>query len=60
VIFFFVFIYIVDYVNGLTYIGLTLHPLNVTYLIMLNDSLYAFLDSVCKNFIEYFWNNIHK
>jgi hypothetical protein len=30
------------------------HPWNEAYLIMMNDCFDVFLDSVCKNFIEYF------
>jgi hypothetical protein len=59
-IFFSVFIYIVDYVNGSSYIKPTLHPWDEAYLIMVNDRFDVFLDSVCKNFIEYFCINIHK
>jgi hypothetical protein len=60
VIFFFEFVYIVDYVNGFSYIETTLHPCDEAYLIVVNDVFDVFLDSVCKNFIEYFCFNIHK
>jgi hypothetical protein len=51
VIFFFEFVYIVDYVNGFSYIKTNLHPWNEAYLIMSNDGFDVFLDLVCKNFI---------
>ena len=52
--FFFESVYIVDYVNGFYYIKPTLHPWDEAYLIIVNDGFDVFLDSVCKNFIEYF------
>jgi len=59
-IFFFEFIYMVDHVNGFSCIEPTLHPWDEAYLIMVNDGFDVFLDSVCKNFIEYFCTDIHK
>ena len=56
----FEFVYIVDYVNGFSYIKPTLHPWDETYLIVVNDGFDVFLDLVCKNFIEYFCINTHK
>ena len=47
-IFFFEFVYIVDYVNGFSYIEPTLHPWDEAYLIMLNDGFDMFLDSVAR------------
>jgi hypothetical protein len=49
----------VAYVNGFLYIEPTLHAQNEAYLIMVNDAFDVFLDSVWKNFIEYFCINIH-
>jgi hypothetical protein len=60
VIFFFGFVYIVDYVNRFSYIGPSLHPLDEAYLIIVNGIYDVFLDLVCTNFIEYFCINIHK
>jgi hypothetical protein len=54
VIFFFEFVYVVDYINGFSYIKPTLNPWDEAYLIMVNDGLNVFLDLVCINFIEYF------
>ena len=51
-LFLFEFVYIVDYVNGLFYTEQTLHPWNVAYLIMANDSIDVFLISICENFID--------
>ena len=58
--FFFEFVYIVDYVNGFSYIEPSLHPWDEANLIVANDGYDVFLDSVCKNFIEYFCIDIHK
>jgi hypothetical protein len=44
----------VDYVNGFSYIKPSLLPWDEAYLIGVNDNFDVFLDSVCKNFIEYF------
>jgi hypothetical protein len=60
VTFFFEFVYIVDYVNGFSYIKPTLHPWDEAFLFMVNDGFDVFLDSVCKIFIAYFGINIHK
>jgi hypothetical protein len=62
VIFFlkFQFVYIVDYINRFSYVEPTLYPWDEAYLIVVNDGFDVFLDSVCKNFIEYFYINIHK
>jgi hypothetical protein len=39
VVFVFEFVYIVDYVDGLLYIKLYLHPWNGDYLVMMDDLL---------------------
>ena len=59
-VFVFEFVYIVDYVDGFPYMKPSLHPLNEAYLVMMNDCVDVFLDSVSENFIEYFCINIHK
>jgi hypothetical protein len=56
VFFFFEFLYIVDYIDVFPYI----HPWDEAYLIMMADQFDVFLNSVCKNFIEYFYAYIHK
>jgi hypothetical protein len=60
VIFFLEFVYIVDYINEFSYIEPTLHPWDEEYLIVVNDGFDVHLDSACKNFTEYFCNDIHK
>jgi hypothetical protein len=52
--FFFQFIFIVDYFDELPYIEPSLHTWVETYLIMMDDCLDVFLDSVFENFIEHF------
>ena len=49
-----------DYVNGFSYIKPSLLPWDEAYLIGVNDNFDVFLDSVCKNFIEYFCIDIYK
>jgi hypothetical protein len=43
VFFFFEFVYVVDYINGL----LSLHPWVKAYLVVVNDLFDVFLDSIC-------------
>jgi hypothetical protein len=50
----------VDYIDRFLYGGPSLHPCDEAYLIMVNDHFDVFLDSVYKNFIEYFCIDIHK
>ena len=59
-IFFFEFVYIVDYVDGFPYIKPSLYPLDEANLLMMDDCFDVFLDMVCENFIEYFCIDIHK
>jgi hypothetical protein len=54
VIFFFEFVYIVDYIDGFSYIETTLHPWDEAYLIMLNDGFDMFLDSVARILLSIF------
>jgi hypothetical protein len=44
----------VDYIDGFPYIKPSLHPWDEAYLIMMDDCFGVFLDSVSKNFIEFF------
>jgi hypothetical protein len=60
VIFVFQFVYVVDYVDGLPYIKLSLHPWDEAYLVMTDDHSDVFLDSVCEDFIGYFCIDVHK
>ena len=50
-VFFFMFVYIVDCVDAFLYLEPSLHPWNEAYLIMMDDCFDVFLDSVFKNFI---------
>jgi hypothetical protein len=50
----------VDDTNGFLYIELSLHPWDVSYLIVVSDHFYVVLDLVCENFVEYFFIDIHK
>ena len=58
--FVFEFVYIMDYIDGFSYIKPSLHPWNKTYLVRMDDCFNVFLDSVSENFIEYFFIDIHK
>jgi hypothetical protein len=49
----FEFVCVVDSIDGFPYIEPSLPPWDEAYLIMVNDGFDVFLDSVCKNFIEY-------
>jgi hypothetical protein len=60
VIFVFEFVYIMDYVDGFMYVKSSLHPWHELYLVLMDDPFDVFLDSVCKDFIEYFCIDIHK
>ena len=57
---FFEFVYVLVYIDGLPYIETSLHPWDEAYLIIMDDHFDVFLDSVFKNFIEYFCINNHK
>jgi hypothetical protein len=58
VVFAFEFVYILDYIDGFPYIKPSLHSWEDAYLIMVDDCLDVILDSVCENFIEYFYIDI--
>ena len=49
-----------DYIDGFPHIEPFLHPWDEVYLTMVNDHFDVFLDSIGKNFIEYFCIDIHK
>jgi hypothetical protein len=50
----------VDYIDRFLCIGPSLHSLDESYLIMMDDLFDVFLDSVCEDFIEYFCIDILK
>jgi hypothetical protein len=54
VVFVFKLVYILDYVDGFPYIKPSLHTWDEAYLIMMDDRFDVFLDSLSKNFIDYF------
>jgi hypothetical protein len=58
--FVFEFVYIVDDLDGFPYIKPSLYLWDEVYVIMMDDCFDVFLDSVCKDFIEYFCIDIHK
>jgi hypothetical protein len=60
IIFFFEFVYVVDYVDGFPYIEPSLHPWDEAYLIVVFDRFDVFLDSFGKNFSFYFCISVHK
>jgi hypothetical protein len=60
VIFSFEFGYVVDYIDGFSYIKPSLHPWDEASLIMIDDRFDVLLVSVCENFIECFCIYIHK
>ena len=59
-VFFFKFVYVVDYIDRFPYIEPSLHSWDEAYLIMVDEHFDVFLALVGKNFIEYFCINIHK
>jgi len=60
VFFFFQFVYMVAFIDEFSYIEPFLHPGDEAYLIMVDDVFDVFLDSLCKNFIEFFCISVHK
>ena len=47
---FFRVVYMMNYIDGFSYLEPSLHPRNKTYLIVINYGFDMFLDSVCENF----------
>ncbi|ERE83492.1 hypothetical protein H671_2g6668 [Cricetulus griseus] len=47
------FVYMVDYIDGFSYVEPSLHPWDEAYLIMVDDFSDMFLDSIHQYFIEY-------
>jgi hypothetical protein len=60
VFFFSEFVCVVDHIDGFLYIEPYLHPWDEAYTITVNDCIDGFLDSICKNFIDYFCIDIHE
>ena len=59
-ILFFEFVYMVDSIDGFPYIKASLHPRDEASLVMVNDHFDVFLDSVYKDFVQYFCISVHK
>jgi hypothetical protein len=58
--FFFEIVYVLGYVDGFLNIEQSLRPWDETYLIVVNYYFDVSLESVCENFIEYFYIDIPK
>jgi hypothetical protein len=58
--FFFEFGYVVNYVDGFSYIEKSVHHSDEAYTILGNDHFDVFLYSVCEKIIEYLCINVHK
>ncbi|ERE79910.1 hypothetical protein H671_3g9247 [Cricetulus griseus] len=56
----FMFLYMVDYIDGFSYVEPFLHPWYEAYLITVYDFSDVFLDSIFQYFIEYFCISVHK
>ena len=54
------YFYVVDYIDGFPYVEPSLHPWDEAYMILVNYSFGAFLDSVGHNFVEYFCIDVHE
>ncbi|ERE86058.1 hypothetical protein H671_2g4766 [Cricetulus griseus] len=56
----FLSVYMVDYIDGFSYVEPSLHPWDEAYLIGMDDFSDVFLDSICQYFIENFCINDHE
>jgi hypothetical protein len=54
IMYFFEFVYIVDYVDEFRYVEPSLHPWDEAYLIMKDDNFDVFLDLVSRNLLSIF------
>ena len=59
-VFVFVSVYVVNYVDRLAYVEPALHPRDESYLIMVNKLFDVLLDLVCQYFIEDFCIEVHQ
>ena len=59
-VFFFQFVYVVDYIDRFPYVEPSLHLWYEAYLVMVDDFSDVLLDSVGQYFIEYFCINVYK
>ena len=58
--FFFEFVYVVDYIDGFSYTAPALHPWDETYLVMMDDVFDLLPDLVFEYFIEYFCIDVYR
>ncbi|ERE74004.1 hypothetical protein H671_5g13768, partial [Cricetulus griseus] len=56
----FLFVYMVYYIDGFSYVEPSLHPWDEAYLIVVDDFSDMVLDSICQYFIEYFIIYVHE
>ncbi|ERE83708.1 putative disks large-like protein [Cricetulus griseus] len=56
----YMFVYMVDYIDGFLYVELSLHSWDKANLIMVDDFFDVFLDSICQYFVEYFCIDVHE
>ncbi|ERE66220.1 hypothetical protein H671_8g19596 [Cricetulus griseus] len=56
----FLFVYIVYYIDGFSYVEPSLHPWDETYLIIVDDFSDVFLDLIRQYFVEYFCIDVHE
>ncbi|KAL6030336.1 hypothetical protein STEG23_019283, partial [Scotinomys teguina] len=54
------FIYMVYYIDRLSYVEPSLHLWDKAYLVMVDNVFDVFLESVCQYFIEYFCISVHE
>ncbi|ERE72640.1 hypothetical protein H671_5g14848 [Cricetulus griseus] len=54
------FDYMVDYIDGFSYVEPSLHPWDEAYLIIVHDFSDVFLDSIHEYFVEYFCIDVHE
>ncbi|ERE84392.1 hypothetical protein H671_2g6004 [Cricetulus griseus] len=54
------FVYMVDYIDGFSYVEPSLHPWDEVYLIIVDYFSDVFLDSIQQYFVEYFCIDVHE
>jgi hypothetical protein len=57
---FFQLVYVMVYIARFLILESPLHPWNEAYLIVVDDVIDVFLDSVCDYLIPYFFISVHK